>query len=277
MLATLLIVFRETIEAGLIVGIVLAATQGLPGRGRYVALGVAGGLAGAGVVALFAGAISDAFAGSGQELLNAGVLLVAVAMLAWHTAWMARHGREMAAHIRGVGSEVRDGARPPSALGIVVGVAVLREGAEVVLFLAGIAAAGNDGAGAMLAGGMLGVALGVALSMLTHAGLVRVPARQLFRVIFWLVALLAAGMAAQAAQFLQAAGWFEVLTTTAWDSSAVLSDSSLPGRLLHTLVGYTDQPSGLQVVAYLLTLGFIVVLARIAAPPPRRPSVAAAE
>jgi high-affinity iron transporter len=266
MLATLLIVFRETIEAGLIVGIVLAATRGLPQRGRFVALGVVGGLAGAAVVALFAGAISDAFAGSGQELLNAGILGLAVIMLGWHTAWMARHGREMSAHLRGVGVAVREGARPASALAVVVGAAVLREGAEVVLFLAGIATAGGDGAGAMLAGGLLGVALGVGLTVLTHAGLVRLPARLLFSVIFWLVALLAAGMAAQAVQFLQAAGWFEILTATLWDSSALLSDHSLPGRLLHTLIGYTDQPSGLQAVAYLVTLGGIVVLARVAAP-----------
>ena len=109
MLATLLIVFRETIEAGLIVGIVLAATRGLPERGRFVALGIVGGLAGAAVVALFAGAITDAFAGSGQELLNACILALAVAMLAWHTAWMARHGRELAAHIRGVGTAVAEG------------------------------------------------------------------------------------------------------------------------------------------------------------------------
>jgi hypothetical protein len=73
-LGALVIVFREVLEAGLIIGIVLAATRGLPGRGRWVALGVLAGLAGAGVVALFAEAISNAFEGAGQELLNASVL-----------------------------------------------------------------------------------------------------------------------------------------------------------------------------------------------------------
>lgn len=276
MLATLLIVFRETIEAGLIVGIVLAATQGMPGRGRYVAGGVAGGLLGACAIALFAGAISDAFAGSGQELLNAAVLALAVAMLGWHTAWMAKHGRKLAARMHGVGAAVRDGSRHASALAVVVGVAVLREGAEVVLFLSGIATAGNDGAGAMLAGGLLGVALGAGLSWLTHAGLVRLPARLLFGTIFWLVALLAAGMAAQAAQFLQAAGWIDALSFTLWDSSAIVAEESLAGRLLHTLVGYTDRPSGLQALAYAATLGGIVALARLAAPASRQ-SAAAAE
>ena len=74
MLGALIIVFREVLEAGLIVGIVMAATQGVPGRGRWISLGIAAGVLGACIVALFAGGISEAFEGSGQELLNAAVL-----------------------------------------------------------------------------------------------------------------------------------------------------------------------------------------------------------
>jgi high-affinity iron transporter len=56
MLGALIIVFREVIEAGLIVGIVMAATQGVTGRGRWVAIGISAGVLGAAVVAAFAGA-----------------------------------------------------------------------------------------------------------------------------------------------------------------------------------------------------------------------------
>ena len=84
MLGALIIVFREVIEAGLVVGTVLAATRGITGRGWWVSLGILLGVLGAGVVAVFAGAISNAFAGSGQELLNASVLIIAVISLIWH-------------------------------------------------------------------------------------------------------------------------------------------------------------------------------------------------
>ena len=265
MLGTLVIVFREIIEAGLIVGIVLAATQGVPGRGRQVALGVGGGVAGALLVAVFAGEIADAFAGAGQELFNACVLVIAVAMLAWHTAWMARHGRSLAADLRIVGNDVRGGRRPLTALAVVVGVAVLREGAEVVLFLYGIAVSGGGSAAGMLSGGLVGLVLGLGLTWLTHAGLVRLPARHLFAVIFWLVAFLAAGLAGQAAFYLQSAGVIDALSATVWDSSALLADGSIAGRLLHTLIGYTDRPSGLQLVVYLMTLSGIVGISRAAA------------
>src|SRR5216110_1001397 len=146
MLGALVIVFREVLEAGLIIGIVLAATRGVAGRGQWVTVGVLAGALGAGIVALFAEAISNAFEGSGQELLNASVLGAAVLMLMWHNAWMARHGREMAADMKSLGTDVSAGTRPMTMLAVVIGLAVLREGAEIVLFLYGIVVTGTTGA-----------------------------------------------------------------------------------------------------------------------------------
>jgi len=142
MLATLLIVFREVIEAGLIVGIVLAATKGLPSRGLWVGYGVVGGVAGAWLVAAFAGEIAPLFEGAGQELFNACILLLAVVMLTWHNVWMASHGRTIVQETRAVGAAVAAGQKPLAALSVVCGVAVVREGSEVVLFLYGITATG---------------------------------------------------------------------------------------------------------------------------------------
>jgi high-affinity iron transporter len=149
MLGALIIVFREVLEAGLIVGIVMAATRGVDGRGRWISIGIGAGVVGAAIVAAFAGVISQAFQGSGQELFNAGILAVAVVMLMWHNAWMARHGREIAAEMRNIGTAVSEGAKPLTALAVVIGVAVLREGSEVVLFLYGILASGTSGVSAL--------------------------------------------------------------------------------------------------------------------------------
>src|ERR1044072_2049935 len=113
MLATLLIVFREVIEAGLIVGIVLAATKGVPGRSLWVTYGVLGGLAGAALVSAFAGEIGALLEGAGQELFNATILLIAVAMLTWHNVWMASHGRAMAQELKSAGHKGRTGERTP--------------------------------------------------------------------------------------------------------------------------------------------------------------------
>ncbi|MGA2794966.1 MAG: FTR1 family protein, partial [Roseiarcus sp.] len=106
MLGALIIVFREVIEAGIIVGIILAVTRGIGGAGLCIAAGVAGGVAGAVLVAVFAQAIANALAGMGQELFNGSILALAVVMLTWHNVWMASHGRQMAAEMRQVGEEV---------------------------------------------------------------------------------------------------------------------------------------------------------------------------
>jgi high-affinity iron transporter len=253
MLATAIIVFREVLEAALIVGIVLAASRGIAHRGAWIIGGIATGIVGAMFVAAGAGEIQAAAAGMGQEVFNATVLLAAVAMLGWHNIWMTRHGREMALAANRLGSEVREGARPLWALALAVGLAVLREGSEIVLFLYGIAATA-EGAGGMALGGVLGLAAGAAAGAVLYYGLVSIPVRHLFAVTGWMILLLAAGMAAQAAAFLTQADLLPQLGGELWDTSFVLSDYSLVGRFLHTLVGYTAQPSGIQVVFYVAVL-----------------------
>ena len=158
MLAALIIVFREVFEAGLIVGIVLAVTGSVPHRNRWIGGGVLAGALAACIVAAFAGALSQLFAGMGQELFNAAILAVAVIMLTWHNVWMARHGREMAGEMRAVGQAVADGTKSLMALAVVVGVAVLREGSEVALFLYGIAASDGGSALSLALGGIIGLA-----------------------------------------------------------------------------------------------------------------------
>lgn len=264
MLASLVIVFREVIEAGLIAGIVLAATRSVPRRGRWVVGGIVAGTLGACVVAAFAGELGALFNGVGQELFNATLLLIAVGMLTWHNAWMAAHGRQLAHEVRAIGNAVAAGQRPMTALAVVVGVAVLREGAEVVLFLYGILAAGGTSVGGMLAGGAFGVVLGAGLSALIYLGLLAVPAHRLFAVTTGLITLLAAGLAAQAVNFLQQADYLQGLATPVWDTSWLLREDSLVGRLLHTLIGYTANPDGAQLLAYAAVIGMMLVLMRLA-------------
>jgi high-affinity iron transporter len=275
-IAALIIVFREVFEAGLIVGIVLAVTRTVPRRNQWIAGGVLTGVLGACVVAVFAGALSNLFAGMGQELFNAFILIVAVVMLTWHNVWMARHGSELAGELRAAGQAVVEGSKSLFALAVVVGVAVLREGSEVVLFLYGVLAGGDSGGGVAL-GGFVGLLLGAAVCMLTYLGLVSIPTRKLFATTTALIALLAAGMAAQAAAFLEKANWLTAMDNVVWDSSWLLSDSSILGKALHTLVGYTDQPTAMQLTVYIAILAVTFVLMRLYGAPTKTVRPAPAE
>jgi high-affinity iron transporter len=254
MLASAIIVFREVLEAALIVGIVAAATRSVPGRTAWLAAGIGAGVLGAAMVALGTERIAAMASGIGQELFNATVLGIAVLMLAWHNLWMSSHGAELAKDARNVGHDIRDGRRERSVLLIVVGLAVLREGSETVLFLYGIAAGEGGASLPMLVGGLVGVAGGVAVGYLLYRGLLRIPLKWFFTATAILVLFLAAGMASQAARFLIQADVLPSLAEPVWDTSAVLPDGSIVGTLLHGLVGYDARPAGMQLIFYVLVL-----------------------
>ena len=274
MLGALIIVFREVLEAGLVVGIAFAVTRGVERRGQWIGGGVAAGILAACILAVFVQTIASALDGVGQEVFNFCILATATVMLIWHNAWMALHGKELSVQLVRAGEAVAGHRASLASLGAVVAIAVLREGAEVVLFLYGLAAGGGETMAAMATGGAIGLAAGAATGLATYAGLVALPVKLLFRVTTALIALLAAGMAAQAIGFLEQA---DLVTqgNPMWDTSDFLSDKSLAGRALHTLVGYVDQPSALQLATYVVVILVNVVLigfaatrspARVAAP-----------
>lgn len=260
MYATALIVFREILEAALIIGIVLAATQGIAERTRWVLGGVFAGLLGASVTAALADQIMSSMQGMGQEVFNASVLIIAVVMLGWHSIWMQKHGRELAGKLRSYGNEVAQGDSHISILAIVIAMAVLREGAEVVLFLHGIAASGADTSASMVTGGLLGLSGGVLAGLSIYYGLLRIPSRLLFQVTTWLIVLLAAGMAAQAAHYLEMASLLPPLGGAVWNTSAIIPEHSLAGQVLHVLIGYTARPDVVQLIAYLFTIMVIFTM-----------------
>lgn len=272
MLGVALLVFREVLEAALIVSIVAAATRGVVHRGGFIGGGIALGVIGALLVAAFAGVIADAVGGSGQELFNACVLLVAVAMIGWHVVWMSSHGRELAQQMQSVGGAVKAGSSSLTLLLAVVALAVLREGSEIVLFLYGMAAGGTSTSG-MAIGGAVGVAGGTALGVALYFGLLRIPLRHFFTATNWMLVMLAAGLASSAARFLIQADWLPAWGNQIWDSSALLTNDTLVGQALHVLIGYDAHPAGMQLVFYAATVALLVVGMRLTRPAPSRRAV----
>ena len=262
MWAVALLVFREVLEAALIVSVVAAATRGVYRRGWFVGGGIALGVFGAVLVALSAGLLAEAFSGVGQELFNAGVLLAAVLMIGWHVLWMSSHGRELSKQMQAVGSAVQSGASSMALLLAVVALAVLREGSEIVLFLYGMSAGGADH---LWAGLSIGVVAGAALGVALYAGLLRIPMRHFFSATNAMLVLLAAGLASTAARYLIQANLLPAWGSQLWDSSWLLGNGSLMGQTAHILVGYDAQPAGMQLLFYGLTLAALWVGTRLIA------------
>ena len=189
MFAAAVIVFREALEAALLIGIIAAATRGLDGRGRWIGIGIAVGLTLSLVVAGLTDVIAQWADGAGQELFNVCVLGVAVLMLAWHNVWMASHGQQMATEAKRVAHAVVAGGAELPAIATVIALAVLREGSETVLFLYGLAGSDQLGMAAVLSGGAMGLLGGATAGAALYAGLLRIPLRWLFGVTSFLVAV----------------------------------------------------------------------------------------
>jgi high-affinity iron transporter len=270
MFSTAVIVFREVFEIVLIVGIVIAATQAVPKRWMAVGMGFGLGIFGSLLVAFFTGQISEFAEGFGQEYFNAGILFTAAAFIGWTLIWMKRHAREMKAHFTRVGEAVAEGRLPYMSISIVIALAILREGAEISLFLSGQYYSQIATVSELMAGSLIGFVGGSVVGILLYLGLIQISTRAFLQVTSWLLALVVAGMVVQAVGFLTAADNFQSLSFTLWDTSWLLSEENLAGESLKALVGYTARPSAIQLIAFVVTLVFLTVALKFAGRPVKK-------
>ncbi|CAG4884043.1 Iron permease [Georgfuchsia toluolica] len=273
MFGAAIIVFRETLEAAMIISIIAIATRAIPSRRIWLLTGIGAGILGSLIVASLTGQIAELAQGAGQELFNAGILGLAALMLAWHNIWMARHGKQLAMNAKQLSQDVISGNREMSALALVVALATLREGSETALFLYGLVAGSDEPVFTVLSGGAIGLLVGAATGYAFYAGFLRIPAKLFFSMTSGLILLMAAAMTSQAVRFLVQADVLPSLASPLWDTSRVLDNASLFGRVLHTLIGYEAMPSGIQVIFYFATATLIYTGMRFArVQPPSDPT-----
>lgn len=264
MLPTATIVFREILEIALVLGIVMAATRGMPGRSLIAISGLILGFLGAGIIAFFTDSIAQAVDGAGQEIFNACILFIAVVFLGWTVIWMKKHGRNLTRNLNLMGQDVMEGRKSFYILIGVIAFATFREGAEVVLFSYGMLASGSFTLLEFVEGCLLGLIGGTLVGFMLYYGLLRTFKRHLFTVTSWMLIVLTAGMAAQGANFLIAAGILPELYSHVWDTSSILPAQGILGKTLGVLIGYTPRPSGMELAFYtttfcILALGYSMI------------------
>lgn len=256
-LNSLVIVWRESLEALLIVGILLAwsGTQAAaPALRRSVWVGVAGGVALSLAVALLAVFAQQALSGDALDLFQTALLFATCALIAQMVLWMHRHGSGMRRELeaRAAGSGDRWG------LALVATMAVAREGIETVLFLFGaFVQAGPADLPALLGGMLTGFGAAVACTGVAVGGARRIPLRTLFRLSEAALLVVANAMLANGIDRVLGRDWLPQLADLAWDSGALLDDTQGLGQVLADFAGYRAQPSLLLLAAYLLFWSFL--------------------
>jgi high-affinity iron transporter len=225
MFGTGLIVFRETLEAALFVGIVAASTRGVIDRSRWLSFGVAAGAFGSVLTASAMGRISSWADGIGQDIVSLCILVIALCMLAWHCIWVSPNSSQMVQDAKQIGASTSKGNQTLWALAIAVALSVLREGAETVLFVSGLITGSSESLGAI-------------------------------------ILMLAGSLASQLAKTANQADWISLFGEQAWDISALLPNNSAIGMVLHGVIGFDASPTQLQVLFYLGATSLIWIAAR---------------
>lgn len=249
MLNTFVVVWRESLEALLVIGVLVAWSTRQPQRQalrRGLALGV---LAGAGLAVLLGAASLLArgqLQGQALEGVRLAVVFGAAALIVQMVAWMRRHGAGMRRELEGRAAQA-DGAQGVAA---VAALAVAREGAETVVFLCGIGLEGGAGAAARWAAGGAGLLAACACAWLVARGARGLNSRWLFRASEVALLLVAASLVAAGVDQLIAMDWLAPGLDPVWDSSAWLDDAGGPGRVLADFTGYRARPSATLLVAY---------------------------
>ena len=280
------IVWRESIEALLVVGILYAWLRASPEGRRglpWLWGGVGAGLLLAGALALVLLGVASWLSDVGQEWFQTSMALVACALVVQMVLWMRQHGRGLKRDLEsGASEQIHD--EHWWGLLVLVMIAVAREGSETVVFLYGTVLSSQDdgGVAAMSLAGMGGFAVALLTFWLLQLGGRIITWRRFFRVTEILLLLLASALLVSATDRLISLGALPALVDPVWDSSWLLGTEQGLGKILADFAGYRAMPALSQLLIWLAYWGLVLALMRrcghkvaAAVPPRRRPQTVA--
>src|SRR5206468_7627384 len=248
----LFIVWRESAEAMLVVGILYAWLKRRPDARiglRYLWGGVAAGVGLALALAIVMLGVASVLSDEGLEYFQLAMMLIAAALIVQMVFWMRRHGRTFKKELE-AGMQEKAAAANWWGMLAVVAIAVGRESAETVVFLYGLSAE-QQGIARLL----IVVPVGLGLALLTFWALQQgsrfLTWRTFFRVSEVLLLLLAGALLVSGLEKSIALGIVPPLVDPLWDSTRILDDSSRVGGLIAALTGYRARPAPLPPIVLL--------------------------
>jgi high-affinity iron transporter len=249
-----IVVFRECLEIAFLLGVIMAVTKPIQNSKIYIILGSLLGMVCAATFALFARSIADSFGGLGDELFDASIILITAIIISWTVVWMQGYTKKIRKNLSKLSDNITAGAASKFMLVLVVAMAILREGAEIILFVYSISSTENIESSSYIIGLGLGGFAGVTVGTVIYLGLIKYASKYVFTISTILLTLIAAGLAAEAAGILTSSGIIEIYSDQLWNTSWFISDDSITGKILNITIGYDSRPNGMQIVFYLATI-----------------------
>lgn len=258
-----LVVFRECLEISMVLGIICAATKSIQNFVIYITAGIMSGIITAAILAFFITKLTSSFSGFGEEFVDVGIIMLTVVIIGVTAIWVKKYAANMHNKMSDLSNKMERGTTPKIILTAVVATTILREVTEMILYMHALAVSSEFSPTDYILGFGSGIIMGIAVSVGIYYGLSKIALKYLFSISFKLLVLVASSLAAEAAGILTSIGYLDVGNEPLWDSSWLISDSSMIGQVLKMLVGYNAQPNAMQIIFFVITAVFIFTSAKL--------------
>ncbi len=258
-----IIVFRESLEIALLFGVILASTRHIKNSKTYVISGSMIGVFIASMMAFFVNNLTLLYGTYGDELFDSFVILLTTAIISWTVVWMQGYTRKIKKDLGELTDKIHAGTASKIIIAAVVATTILREGAEIILFIYSISSAQYIAPKEYIIGLGVGALSGFLVGTVLYLGLITISGKYIFKISSVLLTLIAAGLAAEAAGILTSSGVIEIYNDSLWDSSWLASNDSILGKTLSITIGYDSRPNGMQIIFYLGTIIATLLMIKI--------------
>lgn len=257
-----IIIFRECLEIALLLGVILASTNHIKNSRLYVIMGAMTGTVLASLFAFFIRTVTKAYGSYGDEIFDSGVILLTAAVISWTVVWMQGYTKKIKNNLGKLTEKITTNNASKLLLVTIVATTIFREGAEIILLIYGASSAPLS-ASEYVIGLVIGSISGFIVGVVIYTGLIKLAGKYIFKISTILLILIAAGLASEAAGILTSVGVIEIYRETLWDTSWLIDNNSILGKLLHITIGYDSKPNGMQIIFYFSSIIFTLIMMKI--------------
>lgn len=258
-----IVIFREFLEIAILLSLFSAASRGIKDFKIYLTAGILIGCFGASLIAFFADQISNSLEGSGDEIFDASIILLTVAMLCSTLIWMKSYSTKLKTKINSLSGDIDTSLISKVLFVSLISTTIFREGSEIVLILRSMSTLNQNEASVYMNGLAVGATLGILCGLGLYQGMFRFATKYIFAISSFFMTFIAAGLSAEAAKILSSVGVINIYQNRLWDTSWIISDESISGRFLKIVIGYSARPIGIEVIFYTSTIMIIIILGKI--------------
>lgn len=264
-------IFRECLEASILIGIITASLSSVQNFRIYLISGIILGVCSASFAAFFAKSLLVTYA-LGDDILYIIIISLTIIVLIWTVVWVQDYGRLLKQKIAKFTTYSNQDTLNTevilsfiSKIGVIAVIAstIFRETVEIILFAYGMASSHKLTTTAYIISLLIGSISGVTFGYATYKGLLQIKPKYLFKIISIILTLITSALAAKLAGILNSCGLVLTGSKKLWDSSSFISNESILGKVLDILIGYNAKPTVLQVCTYILTVIFIFICVKL--------------